>query len=187
MKKTKKIVALVLAAVMLVCTTVAATVAYLQDEDSVTNTFTVGEVGIELLETEVDEYGTEVTPDPTVKGNEYKLVPGHKYMKDPTIFVDDTSENCWLFAKIENGLEEDGVITMASGWTEVKDSVYVYGTECEAEDEVVVFTDFTFANDADPTDYEQASIVVTAYAIQADGFDVTKNEDITAMLQALGL
>ena len=173
MKKTKKIVALFLAAVMLVCTTVAATVAYLTSTTGpVNNTFTVGKVEIDLKETDVDEYGTEVTPNPTVTENEYKLVPGHKYMKDPTIIVKDGSEKCWLFAKIENGLGTDATITMASGWTlvEGKTNIYAYETAKTAGEKVVVFTDFTFAGTANPETYKASAIKITAYAVQADGF-----------------
>ena len=104
MKKTKKIVALLLAAVMLVCTTVAATVAYLTaNTDVVTNTFTVGSVAIDLDETDVTVYGVKET-DTKVKANTYKLIPGHLYIKDPTVHVKKGSEECWLFIKVSNGI-----------------------------------------------------------------------------------
>ena len=54
MKKAKKVVALALCAVMLVVGSVAGTMAYLTSNDSVTNTFTVGNVVITLDETNVD-------------------------------------------------------------------------------------------------------------------------------------
>ena len=52
--KTKALV-LALCAVLLVVTTVFVTMAFLTSEDSVQNTFTVGEVTISLDELDVDE------------------------------------------------------------------------------------------------------------------------------------
>ena len=209
MKKTKKILALALAAVMLVCTTVAATVAYLQDTDSVSNTFTIGQVDITLDELPVDPYGvpstsevvdgeTVWTPIPTeeledfedrVKSNTYKLIPGHRYVKDPTVTVGALSEDAWLFVKIENDIAPIlNNFALASGWTQVGTSdVYYYNTSVEKNQEIVVFSEFTVNVDADVADYNGETIVVTAYAIQKDGFDITDEADRTLMLDALGL
>ena len=58
MKKQKKVLALVLCAVMLVASSVLATMAYLTAQtDVVKNTFTVGNVVIDLDEAKVDVYG----------------------------------------------------------------------------------------------------------------------------------
>lgn len=96
MKRTKKIVTLALAMVLVICTTVMATIAYLQDTtQTVTNTMTVGKVGITLDEAVVDEYGVEKTGR-TETGNEYKLIPDHKYVKDPTVHVAADSEESYI-------------------------------------------------------------------------------------------
>lgn len=96
MKRTKQIVTLAVAMMLLVCTTVMATLAYLQSTtETVTNTMTVGEVGITLDEAVVDEYGKETTGR-TEEGNEYKLIPNHTYVKDPTVHVDADSENSYI-------------------------------------------------------------------------------------------
>ena len=97
MKRTKKILSLALCAVLLVAGTVATTVAYLTSTtEVVNNTFTVGNVSITLDEADVDVYGVKngTTRDTT---NQYKLIPGHKYVKDPTIHVGATSEDVLLF------------------------------------------------------------------------------------------
>lgn len=189
MKKTKKIVALFLAAVMLVCTTVAATVAYLTANTGVvTNTFTVGKVEIDLLETKVDVYGTDVTPNPTVKANEYKLVPGHNYMKDPTVFVKSGSEQSYVFIKVTNGISAIEATTntiaaqlTANKWKQLEDkdgnevaNVYYYETVVDArtsEQKLPVFGEFTLKTDANVAGYATATIKIDAYAVQADGFD----------------
>ena len=79
MKKTRKILLMAACAVLLVCISVGATVAYLTSVDSVTNTFTVGKVAITLDEAKVTEYGVAVEGAARVKANTYKLIPGHEY------------------------------------------------------------------------------------------------------------
>ena len=96
MKTTKKALLLALCAVLLVVSTVFATMAYLVDTDSVTNTFAVGKVAISLDEAKVDEYGVEVAGAERVTENEYKLIPGHKYVKDPTVTVAEDSEASYI-------------------------------------------------------------------------------------------
>ena len=58
MSKTKKIVALILSFVLVICATVFVTLAYLSDKTQVAkNTFTLGKVDIILDEAVVDEKG----------------------------------------------------------------------------------------------------------------------------------
>lgn len=105
--KTRRILMLLGCAVLLVCLSVGATLAYLTSQtDPVVNTFTVGNVQITLDERDVDVYGVPVpsaSPE-RVTANEYKLMPGHKYMKDPKIHVAAGSEACYLFVKVVNGI-----------------------------------------------------------------------------------
>ena len=180
MRTKTKALALALCAVLLVVTTVFVTMAFLTSKDMVTNTFTVGKVTITLDEADVKSDGTYVSnKDARVDANEYKLIPGHTYIKDPTIHVADDSEECWLFVKVENGLanaEAEGATSIASqmaakGWTKVDGTdVYAYATKQVAGADVVVFDTFKIAGTTNVSQYEDAEIVVTAYAIQADGF-----------------
>ncbi|MBQ3256981.1 MAG: hypothetical protein IJA67_06185 [Oscillospiraceae bacterium] len=97
MKKFKKALALLLCAVLLVAGSVAGTLAYLQAKsDVVQNTFTVGDVKIKLDEAKVDLYGEEVAGAERVMKNDYKLLPGHTYVKDPTVTVEAKSEDCYV-------------------------------------------------------------------------------------------
>ena len=57
MKTARKAILLVLCVILLVVASVMGTLAYLTDTEAVTNTFTVGKVGITLDETDVDETG----------------------------------------------------------------------------------------------------------------------------------
>ena len=172
--KAKKVLALVLCAALLVAGSVAATLAYLKDDASVTNTFTIGNVTITMDEAKVDLYGVADEEADRVLSNEYKLIPSHTYTKDPTITVGNTSEDCYLFVKIENGLGAAATLNIdTTKWLEVQGEtgVYRYFEVLSANDKAVVFTQFTFDAQADPADYEDAEIVVTAYAVQADGLN----------------
>ena len=173
MKKSKAIL-MVVCAMLLVAASVMGTLAYLTSTATVTNTFSVGSVAITMDEAKVDEYGNVVTGENAgrVNGNTYKLVPGHTYTKDPTIRVTALSEDCYIFAKIENGLAGASTLTVNDGWTALPgvDNVYYYNGPVSGGTDVVVFEKFTFNSDADPDDYANAQIVVTGYAIQADGF-----------------
>lgn len=103
MKQAKKVLLLVLCAVLLVGASVAGTVAYLTDKDDVTNTFTVGNVQIDLYESIVDEMGNK-TGGRTDEGNAYHLLPGHTYTKDPTVHVLEGSEESYIrmIVKVNN-------------------------------------------------------------------------------------
>ena len=178
----KKTLTVVIALVLVVVMSVAGTVAYLTSQDAVTNTFTVGKVEITLDEAKVNAYGDALTGEQAerVAANTYKLIPGHRYTKDPTIHVGADSENCWLFVKVENGLSaiEDSSATIAAqltenGWTLVDGTanIYAYENSVSANDNVPVFGSFKLAGTADVANYANAKIDVTAYAVQADSFD----------------
>lgn len=109
--KTKlfKILALALSAVLLVVTTVLVTVAYLTSSAMVTNTFTVGNVGILMYETPVNENGIPSETIPagemkTASSNKYKLLPNTTYTKDPTIYITSGSAESYLFIKVRNDI-----------------------------------------------------------------------------------
>ena len=178
-KKLRKALLLISCAALLVCITVGVTVAYLTSEATVTNTFTVGKVEITMDETDTTVLGvSEGTRSDD--GNAYQLFPGREYVKDPKITVADGSQDCWLFVKVENGIAaiEDESATIASQiaaneWTlvEGKTNIYAYKEIVSAGDVVDVFESFKVASDViDVLDYEDAEIIVTAYAVQADGF-----------------
>lgn len=100
MKTAKKAMLMTLCAIILVVATVFGTMAYLTSTDEVENTFTVGNVKITLDEAKVNTNGSPVEGADRVKANEYKLMPGHTYTKDPTIHVDAASEDCFIHAKV---------------------------------------------------------------------------------------
>ena len=105
-KNLKKALLAVCCAALLVCVSIGATVAYLTSTKEVVNTFTVGKVEIDLDEAKVNTDGTPLKKDGTVadkladadrvKKNDYKLLPGHTYTKDPTVTVINGSESSYI-------------------------------------------------------------------------------------------
>lgn len=185
MKKSMKALLIALCAVLLVAGSIFGTLAYLTSSAAVVNTFTVGKVAITLDEAKVDLYGVvDSAASSRVTTNEYKLIPGHTYAKDPTIHVDAESEDCWLFAQIDNQLGTDATLNITEGWTEIDSTkhVYAYQYPVTANGNVCIFNYFTFGATADPLDHVTSTqadggkaatehkIVVVAYAVQADGF-----------------
>lgn len=219
MRKAKRTLLAAACACALVVGAVAGTVAYLTaTTGTVTNTFTVGNVGFDgaigdgIDEAKVDEYGQKLDKDgkvytgaegqtlaDRVTANSYKLVPGHEYVKDPTVHMAADSEDAYLFVKVDNGLEQttsDGGTTdieaaaVAGGYQSIADQmtengwVAVAGYDgvwcCCSENgtpaavaggaNIPVFGEFKIADNADLSDYDGKTITVKAYAIQADGF-----------------
>ena len=99
MKTKSKALLMTLCAVLLVAASVLGTMAYLTSTDEVENTFTVGNVKIALDEAKVNADGT-VNGTDRVKGNEYKLMPGHTYVKDPTVTVKAPSVDSYVRMKV---------------------------------------------------------------------------------------
>ena len=197
--KMRKVLLAVCCAALLVCVTIGATVAYLTSQDTVTNTFTVGKVQITLDEAKANADGSLVPNAERVKANSYKLLPGHTYTKDPTVHVAAGSEDCWLFVKVDNGISaiEDNTTVAAqmatNGWTKLNNNsnIYYYNEKVVSSTtvtDVPVFGSFKISDavvggmkpvttDGVGDDgklyldeYKNAQIVITAYAIQADGF-----------------
>lgn len=59
------------------------------DRCEIKNTFTVGKIGLDLNETDIDEDGN-------TKKNQYKLVPGGEYIKNPAVTVEAGSDECYV-------------------------------------------------------------------------------------------
>ncbi|MBQ7364872.1 MAG: hypothetical protein IJW46_04675 [Clostridia bacterium] len=205
-KKLITIVAVILAAAALVIGSVAGTVAYLTASAAVSNVFTVGNVAIEMFESKVNSDGTLVDPSvaagtkKTADSNSYHLLPGQTYVKDPTIYINETSDSMYLFVKTSNQIrtievEEERMRTQMeqNGWVEYKisdnniDIIWVYGTKegdvitptavtatstnCGFAGQIALFDHFTIKSDADVSIYGGAKVTATAYAIQTSGMN----------------
>ena len=195
MKNMKRILLTMVAAMLLVVMSVAGTLAYLvSTSQQVTNTFTIGKVTIALDEAKTDEYGDEIAGAERVIANEYKLIPGREYAKDPTVHVVKGSEPSYIYVKITNEMKDYLVANCIedqlkdNGWEPLTGytGIYYYVDEdSEAADksivdardaqvDLIVFETITLLDSLTDTEIAKAAskkIVIQAYALQADGFD----------------
>lgn len=130
----KKLTVLLLALVLLIGCTIGGTLAWLMDtSNTVTNTFTVGDIAIELKEHTLVN-GTLSNTEATANVEDtYKIVPGTEQPKDPFVRFTENSEACWLFVKIE---EENNTVAnknykyvtynVDSAWTPLTGETGVY-------------------------------------------------------------
>ncbi len=88
--KKKTILVAAIAVMLVAALVVGGTLAYFTDKtEAKPNTFTVGNVGIDLTETEWDAKA------------DHTLVPGKSYGKNPTITVDANSQDAYVFLKLD--------------------------------------------------------------------------------------
>ena len=139
MRKTRKPLITAMCALVLALG-VNATYAWLTDTTvAVTNTFTVGNIDITLTESDTDEYGVVIPDAERVIANEYKMVPGMTYTKDPVVTVEEGSEDCWLFVKVDeqnNSFGDDKYIqwSIDSGeWAELEAGVWYAEFDADAD------------------------------------------------------
>lgn len=177
---TKTLVALLSLVLLLGCS-LGGTLAWLSDStDPVKNTFTVGDIEINLAETTT----------------EYKIVPGVDIAKDPKVTVEADSEACWLFVKVDEDnwptfTESDGTTTtrkvnytIAQGWAELTGvpgvtGVYYRQVSASTEDQtfpvlagdtVTVSSTLTKGEVQGIGTGESApTLTFTAYAVQQEG------------------
>ena len=195
--KIKQIIALVVVVALLMAGSVLVTFAYLTDTQSVRNTFTVGQVKITLDETAVDANGEPIPDEDRRAENEYHLMPGHTYTKDPKVTVaagsdeshirmivtiEDYADLCAAYGKQEGELSLLDLIPggqLNEGWSLVEQTNNVF--ECRYADTVTAESDIPalfekiyLASTVSQNNLEklgEMEIVVVAHAIQADGFN----------------
>lgn len=104
-----------LALVLVIGCAVGGTVAWLTAQTGpVVNTFTCGNINIDLTETKPED-------------RQAKIIPGVDIEKDPKVIVKANSEACWLFVKVE----EEGTFTnevtyfIDEGWTKGDDDTKI--------------------------------------------------------------
>ena len=207
-KKGSKILVLMLAMMLVFGMAVGGTLAYLMDtSEEVTNTFTVGDIDIELKEHSLVNGNLSENEVTANIANTYKVLPGTTQPKDPFVrFVKD-SEACWLFVKIT---ETNNTVSNKTykyvtydvdtpAWTEVATGVYgrkLTAAEAKKDTEYKILRnnevtynenltkgELTVANTNKPV------LTFQAYAIQSEGLklngvDVTTAADAWTVLNA---
>lgn len=90
-----KILIISIGVIALFFTAISGTIAWLTSKsETVTNTFTYGDINITLSETDTKD-------DNDLNTNTYEMVPGNKITKDPLITLAENSEDCYIFVKLE--------------------------------------------------------------------------------------
>lgn len=186
----KKAIVAVVALVLVLCCAMGGTLAWLVDSTTeVKNTFTYGDINISLWEHELNEDGLTLSAD-VFTGEEqtgFKMIPGNKIEKDPTVTVKADSEASWLFIKIVESNNFDDFMTygVASGWTQltvdaegnaITDLIYYREVDATTADTdfAVLANDSVSVKDTVTKDMLKDGIFVaptlsfTAYAVQRD-------------------
>lgn len=175
----KKATIAVTALLLVLCFAIGGTLAWLKAETKpVVNTFTYGDINIDLSESE---------------NLNLKMIPGNDITKDPKVTVEANSEACWLFVKVEksdNYADYLANYTIADGWNELDGVAGVYYREVDAatakdgtsyqvlaEDKVTVLDKVTksMMEDIKNGTKTQPTLTFTAYAVQLDGFNNPEN------------
>ena len=147
----KKSAAVLLAVLLVVGIAIGGTMAWLSDEtDDIINTFTVGNINIELTET----WNTDTDNDGKNETWKCQMIPGVDVVKDPTVTVKANSEDCWLFVRVNassnlaNYIKYEIISTEneEKAWTALTEVPDVYYREVAASDkdqsfDVIGYTD----------------------------------------------
>ena len=179
----KKKLTTVLAIVLVVALSVAGTYAYLTDKTGpVVNTFTVGNVNIDLTET----WNTDTNNDGKADAWKMQLIPGTSAKKDPTVTVLGGSEKCYLFVKFEEKNSPTTYLTYTStlkapDWQQLEGESNVWYRVVDkaptdtsfvllqADDEGNMVTVKDTVTNTNMADAAKAELVYTAYACQYEG------------------
>jgi hypothetical protein len=172
----KKTLLTIILTVVVCFAVVGATFAWLMDKtDPITNTFTVGNVDIELTES---------------ANLDLKMVPGKVITKDPKVTVNANSEACWLFVKVE---ETNNIFDTNKQFVkyEIDDTnwkaldgesgvYYIKVDEATAKtgvdydvlhDNQVTINTAATADDLAVAETSQPTLKFTAYAVQSEGIN----------------
>ena len=205
-KQRNRRIAMTVALVLVVAlASIGGTIAWLTaTTGSVVNTFTVGDINIDLYEHTYDPdtntLATGNDKDSITRSGitTYKIRPSVDLPKDPTVVVNANSEPCWLFVKVEeanwpSAKESDNALKVkyeiANGWTPLVNVPGVYYREVSSatsaqtfqvleDNKVTVSENLTKADVKAITN--APTLTFTAYACQKD--NVTTAADAWAKL-----
>ena len=170
----KKMLVILLALTVTMVTAAGGTLAFLYGTQNVKNTFTYGDIQIDLEETD-----TGLDPDQNPDTNQYPMLPGQPIHKDPKVTVYAGSLDCWLFVELTESWNFADYLsyTVADGWEPLEG---VPGVFCRAVDAMgesqtfpVIKDDLIYMKEsvtlgqlATLTDADYPTLTIKAYAIQ---------------------
>lgn len=170
----KKTLVIILALTVTMVTAAGGTLAFLYGTQNVKNTFTYGDIQIDLEETD-----TGLDPDQNPDTNQYPMLPGQPIHKDPKVTVYAGSLDSWLFVELTESWNFADYLsyTVADGWEPLEG---VPGVFCRAVDAMGESQTFPMIKDdliymkesvtlgqlATLTDADYPTLTIKAYAIQ---------------------
>ncbi|MFR8537187.1 MAG: TasA family protein [Lacrimispora saccharolytica] len=189
--KNKKLIAMGTSVALVAVVGVGATLAYFTDQDTETNVVTMGNVDIDLDEPNFEGNATDNTV--------FDIVPNQTIVKDPTITLQDGSENAYIRANVTYSWDGGAAITpeevsalkaginWQDGWVEGPDADGDYTTDTyyfqniltdeDGADTASLFTQVTIpASWGNSVANRRLQITVEAEAVQADNFTPETNE-----------
>lgn len=195
-----KVLCLVMCALLLVTGSVFLTLAFLSDtSDTVINTFTVGNVTITLDEAKVDLYGEAIPGADRVTANDYKLIPGQTYTKDPVITVKKDSEPAYVYlglaidpavAAVIDGSGNQSITSQltANGWIRLKTG----GTDAvwaDSTDNYTTYEIYYKENAVDASDGDETVKTFETFKVKTDPSDAQLNaaKDKTIKVKAFAV
>ncbi|MBR2037363.1 MAG: hypothetical protein IKA09_06485 [Lachnospiraceae bacterium] len=191
----KRTIALLMAVVMLFGVVVGGTVAWLKAETgSVVNTFSVGDINIELKEHDYDPESKKLLEGiehEVTEEDDYKIIPGTDLLKDPFVRIIDESEECWVFVRVtpDKWPTSNVTYTIDSTWTALKGVPDVYWQKVESlvggevkneELNILAGQKIEVTNELTKEQIEtikavgNPTLTFTAYAVQAENFDTAE-------------
>ena len=170
----KKTLLLVMALTVTMVTAAGGTLAFLYGTQNVKNTFTYGDIQIDLEETD-----TGLDPDQNPDTNQYPMLPGQPIHKDPKVTVYAGSLDCWLFVELTESWNFADYLayTVADGWEPLEGVPGVFCRAVDAmgesqtfpviKDELIYMKEsVTLGQLATLTDADYPTLTIKAYAIQ---------------------
>lgn len=172
----KKTLMLILALTVTIVTAAGGTLAYMYGTQQVKNTFSYGDIVIDL-----EESDSGLDEDENPDTNEYEMMPGQDISKDPAVTVLAGSMNCWLFVEIRESANfaDFMTYTVAQGWLPLENVPGVYYREVDTAAEAQIFPvlegnvvhmkdSVTMGMLSNLTDADYPTLTFMAYAVQRD-------------------
>ena len=170
----KKMLVILLALTVTMVTAAGGTLAFLYGTQNVKNTFTYGDIQIDLEETD-----TGLDPDQNPDTNQYPMLPGQPIHKDPKVTVYAGSLDSWLFVELTESWNFADYLsyTVADGWEPLEGVPGVFCRAVDASSESQTFPvikddliymkeSVTLGQLATLTDADYPTLTIKAYAIQ---------------------
>ena len=199
-KSTRKMIVLVMLLALIVGGTVGGSFAWLiAQSNTVTNTFTEGDINISLKEHKLDpQTGVQVDPETWVDTQEIELLPGRTVYKDPTVFVEAGSAPCYvrmyMIIDYKSGIENNHGFEAIRNWFDFNDE-WTASTRAWTDNRGGIWghvIEFTYNQKVTTAESGDSTALVPLFEsiiipsdLTGDAFDCLKEAKLTFIAQAV--